>query len=256
MKVLGSLSQSFEFGRSLLRYRYQDCLFVLGHMRSGSTALSNILCSRPDVSGYGEAHVNHNKRLALRRLAVNQLRRDSWRPNTNCLFDKILHSRLDDHAPDEFFRARVIFLVRTPTDSISSIVKLFAQIGKAEYQTHEEAAEYYVDRLAMLEQHWHRFAANRRIGLLHEQLIRDPDQALDAISARLGISPPLENRYVSSAASRRGGGGDPLVSGKYNRIEPAEPRPPLPQDSLEISSTLMEQAQKRYEALKLLFTSG
>lgn len=220
LRETGKRTAGWLLSRSVPRYRYRNCVFILAHMRCGSTALSNVLCSRPDVSGYGEAHVCHDGPAALGQLAINQMRRGGWKPQANHLFDKILHSRHDRQAPREFFEARAIFMVRRPGDAIASIVRLFAGLNRREYETQEEAAVYYLERLTALETLWGQFPAQRRIGLTHDMLVQDPDRALAAISHRFGFAPPLENRYVSLAASRWGGGGDPLVSGRHTRIEP------------------------------------
>jgi hypothetical protein len=235
---------------------YRNCVLVLAHMRCGSTALSNILCSRSDVSGYGESHVRHDGQGALGRLAMNQMRRGGWKPDAPLLFDKILHSRHDRSAPPEFFAARAIFMVRRPGDAISSIVKLFAGLGRDEYATDEAAARYYIDRLHALESLWGRFPAECRMGITHEALLLDPDGELAKLSARLYFDPPLANRYVSLAASRKGGGGDPVVSGLHDRIESKlakygrdDARPAVP-------ACLMADAWEGYRRLCALFDAA
>ena len=148
-------------------YQWHNAVFILAHMRCGSTALSNIICSRGDVSGYGEAHVSYDGRAALGRLALNQRRHGGWRPGAGHLFDKILHSRHDSIAPDQFFTARAVFMLREPEPTIRSITQLFLGLGHGMYRSHAAAAEYYVERLGVLEQLWARFPAERRIGLTH-----------------------------------------------------------------------------------------
>lgn len=147
--------------------RYDRAIFILAHMRCGSTALSNILCSRPDVSGYGEAHVRYDDESALGRLVVNQALRRAWKPGARHLFDKILHNRHDAAAPKAFFAARAIFVVREPGAAIRSIRKLYADLGRDEYGTDVEATEYYVERLQAMARMWGHFSAERRVGVSH-----------------------------------------------------------------------------------------
>lgn len=200
--------------------RYGRMILVIAHMRCGSTALSNILCSRPDISGYGETHVRHAGRSGPGRVAVNLALRRALKPRAPLLFDKILHSRHDGAAPPEFYHARAIFIARAPAPAIRSIVSLFARLGRDEYRTEEEAARYYIERMEVMLRHWQGFDPVRRLALTHAGLIAAPEAALAAISARLALLPPLENRYASPEASRRGGGGDPLTAGRFSRIEP------------------------------------
>lgn len=207
------------------RFTFARSVFLLAHMRCGSTAMSNIICSHPQISGYGEAHIRYGGREALGLLAINQMRRGEWKPKATYLFDKILHDRYHREVPAAFFSSRGIFLLREPEPTIRSIVNLFQVIGKAGYNSHIEAANYYAERLETLASLWDRFAPEQRIGLTHRSLLFAPDEALAAISARIGLVPPLTNHYRSPKASLLGGGGDPLESGKQNRIEPALLRP-------------------------------
>ena len=204
--------------------RFDRAIFVLAHMRCGSTALSNILCSRPDVSGYGEAHIRYDGPAALGRLAVNQALRGAWTPTARHLFDKVLHDRHDADADPRFYEARAIFVARAPAAAIRSIRRLYDGLERrGEYDTDAQAARYYVDRLATLGRHWDRFAPDRRVGLDHAALLADPEAELARASTALGLVPPLENRYRSPAASRAGGGGDPTASGRHTRIERRAP---------------------------------
>ena len=100
-------------------------MFMIGHMQCGSTALANVLCSRPEVSGYGDAHIAYRGQSALGVLVLNQWRRGAWRRGAQHLFDKILHSRYDVGAPPAFSEARAIFVFRPPVESIRSIRALF-----------------------------------------------------------------------------------------------------------------------------------
>jgi len=246
----------WAISRAVPRYRFANCLFILAHMRCGSTALANILCSRPDVSGYGESHVRHDGRDALGRLALNQMRRGGWKPGARFLFDKVLHDRHDDAVPADFFDSRAIFVIRRPEEAIRSIVSLFQRLDRDEYTTLDEAADYYAMRLARLEQLWARYPQHRRVGITHDVLMGDPEGALRRISDRLNIAPVLENRYVSLAASRRGGGGDPFASGLHGQIEPGLARAPEYMAPLDLSPRRQAIVADRYERLRAAFLLG
>ena len=198
---------------------YRRALFIIGHMRCGSTALSNILVSRSDFSGYGEAHVRYADQAALGVLVLNQWRRGSWRPQAAQLFDKILHSQYDAAASPAFFGARAIFVARDPGATSVSIRSLFAALGSDEYASDEACADYYAERLATMAALWSRFAPDRRVAVTHAGLTADPEATLRHIGDRLGIAPPLRNAYVAPAAGGGRGAGDPLNAHRYNRIE-------------------------------------
>ncbi len=228
--------------------QYRNCIFILAHMRCGSTALSNILCSRPDVTGYGEAHIRYKSRDSLGRLVVNQALRGGWTPRAAHLFDKLLHTRHDAEAPPEFFESRAIFVARRPKPAIRSIRKLYEGLGRDEYGTDSAAAEYYLERVNRLVELWQAFPADRRVGLTHSDLIGDPEAQLARISSALSLQPPLENRYESPTASRKGGGGDPTASGKHTRIEKRADDPARDEAiALDVSAELEAAVTRAYE---------
>jgi Sulfotransferase family len=198
--------------------QYDRALFIIGHMRCGSTALSNILCSREDVSGYGEAHIAYVDEAALGILAMNQMKRNAWKMSATHLFDKILHNRYDDQLYTGFSTARAIFMVRSPDDTIRSIRALFSRIGSDEYASDAMAADYYAQRLEQMLVLWNRFARDRRISVSHVALTTNPERELARISDVFGFTPPLVNRYLRPSEVAGRGAGDPLSSHKFDRI--------------------------------------
>jgi len=189
---------------------YENCILLLGHMRCGSTALSNILCSHPDINGYGECHVVHNSDSSPGALAVNQIKHRAWSRKAGRIFDKVLHNRLDSDPSESFFSSKAIFLIRDPNDAVPSILKLFERMEVDQYRTIDEAAEYYADRMCHLGALWERFAPEDRMALQYETLVSDPDGCLDQLSNLLELSPALENRYETNENSSRPGAGDPF----------------------------------------------
>ena len=138
------------------RCRYDRCIFLLGHMRCGSTALSGILCARPEISGYGETHIAYDSAAALGLLSLNLRKYESQKPGADWFFDKVLHNAYDALPAARYFESRAIFLVREPEVSIRSIRNLFAKIGSEEYASDAAAADYYADRIDRLTAMWHR----------------------------------------------------------------------------------------------------
>ena len=200
--------------------RFDRCLFLVGHMRCGSTALANVLCAHPSVSGYGETHVRYDRPSAPGALILNQLRRGRWTPHAAHLFDKLLHDDLDAAAPPAFFTARAIFVTRPPDAAIPSILRLFRTLGSREYATPADAAAYYVRRLARMRALWHSFPADRRIALRHEHLVADPAATLEHLSRFLRLTPALANAYAPGKALPPGAG-DPLEAHRLTAIVPA-----------------------------------
>jgi hypothetical protein len=198
--------------------RFARCVFLIGHMRCGSTALSNVLCARPDFSGFGEGHVAYDRASAPGSLALAQIRQRAWKPGAAHLFDKILHDRLDADPPGGFFAARAIFMTRAPGATLPSITRLFRGLGARRYTTDAEAEAYYVARLARMAALWDRFPEPNRLALDHAELVASPEAALARLSGFLGLAPPLCNAYASPPRPARHGAGDPLNAHRFSGI--------------------------------------
>ena len=241
-----------EVASCLPQARYQGAILVLSHMRSATTALSNVLCSHSDVSGYGETHVAHIRGSGIGQVLVNQVIRRAWKPRASHLFDKILHDRLDKTPTPDFYKARAIFIARAPRPSILSIQKLAETTAMKEYLGAEAAATYYEQRLQTLIAHWHRFPQTQRFGLTAEQLFDDPDGQIAKLADWIKLTPQLENQYVSHKATQVGGGGDPTQSAKFTRIEP-RPAPPDLSPVMSVSADLSDRCLAAYQELTACF---
>jgi len=202
---------------------FDRALFVLGHMRCGSTALSRVLGAHPQISGWGEAHIAYRDRAALGQLLLAQSRRGLWKPGARYLHDKILHNRYDEAVPGDFGQARAIFLVRPPEPAIRSIRHLFGAIGSSEYASDATAADYYEARLERLAALWPRFAPDRRVAVDFAELTARPEAVLARLSAVLGLATPLANSYAAAAMPHHGAG-DPLTAPHLFAITPAVAR--------------------------------
>jgi hypothetical protein len=217
--------------------RFARCLFLIGHMRCGSTALSNVLCAHPRISGYGETHVRYDRRSAPGALLLNQLRRGRWKPRNAHLFDKLLHDELDAAPPPAFFTGRAIFLSRPPAAAVPSILRLFRALGSPEYATPADAAAYYTRRLVRMRALWHAFPAERRIAVRHEDLVADPAATLERLSRFLRLTPALSNAYAEPKPLPPGAG-DPLAAHRMTAIVPvpADSRPiPIPDAAMALA---------------------
>lgn len=198
--------------------RYERCIFLIGHMRCGSTALSNVIASSNDISGYGETHVVYENAAGPGVLALNQAKKRAWKLGAPFLFDKVLHNTLDRRPPHSFFAARAIFMIRNPNQAAPSIVRLFKKVGSHEYRSLDSAALYYRDRVMRMTELWRQFPASRRIAINFEDMIEAPDRLLNRLSRFLSLSAPLANHYAPNSLGVAPGAGDPVDAGRYARI--------------------------------------
>ena len=230
------------------RPSFEKSVFVIAHMRCGSSALSQVMSSHEGIAGLGETHIAYDSHAKLGLLYLSLLKNRIRVSPSDLLLDKVLHNRYDEALPDQFFDSRAIFLIREPVATIHSITNLFGKIGSSEYATHKQSAEYYIERVRRMMKLWAEFPESRRLFIPHERLMSHTDECLADISSLLELSQPLQNKYSSAVKIRRGSG-DPLVSTSLSKITTVKP---TKRPDLIIESELIAKAHEVYlEALSL-----
>ncbi len=206
-----------------------DVLFIVGHMRSGSTLLLHILNSNPAITGYGETHREYRSRRDFARLTLDVCR--SFRrlqPRGRYVLDKILYK---DYIlnPDLIHDARLklVFLVRSAKESIPSIIRFQPRFIKTEQQ----ALEYYVKQLKMVREYARRKNDRQRsFFLTYDQLTQHTQPLLADLTKFLELETPLSERYETMwSTGERGphGLGDDSPEIRAGRIVRKRPRKKL-----------------------------
>ncbi|HEY9648559.1 MAG TPA: sulfotransferase [Chroococcidiopsis sp.] len=199
-------------------------LFILSHMRSGSSLLTHILSSNPEIIGLGETHTVYRSDLDLKQLTrklyteLCEVRRLSdlanLRMNHQYILDKILHnSKLLDYSFLASEYSYNIFLLREPQRSLSSILDLKPHWDEA------TAVEYYGDRLRQLER-YSQFINNpeRTLVVTYEQLLNQTELTLSKLRQFLSLSQPLSEDYHLLKTTGKPGFGDHKGNIKAGRI--------------------------------------
>jgi hypothetical protein len=188
--------------RKLLVWHYESAfnrgrlnvLFIVGHMRSGSTLLLHILNTNPAISGYGETHREYRTTRDFAYLTFNVCRAfRRFRARGRYVLDKILYN---DYVVNpellEGDRVKLVFLVRSPEQSIPSILRFQPR----HIHTEAQALDYYVKQLKMVEKYARRKNDPRgSFFLTYDQLMGDPDPLLADLTAFLGLETPLSSEY-------------------------------------------------------------
>ncbi|HQU68856.1 MAG TPA: sulfotransferase [Albidovulum sp.] len=200
------------------RCRFESTIFMLAHMRCGSTALANVICGHPEICGYGEAQVVYTGEADLGLLAFKALYNRAWKPDFRFFFDKVLWNYLDAAAGPDFFNARAVFSCRNPRDTIASILNLAEKNDYMRRFDAAKAAEYYERRMERLLQLWDRFPPERRIGITHDRMVSETGPVLAGISTMIGLREPLSNGYAATTPEVKTGVGDPLDAVRYSKI--------------------------------------
>ncbi|MCY2988524.1 MAG: sulfotransferase [Planctomycetota bacterium] len=219
-------------------------VFILGHMRSGSTLLLHILLSHPDIAGRGEQNTPYRTVRDLHRLAMTArfaqgplLRRFRY------VVDQINHDRF---TPNEALlqdsRVRLLFLIREPPASLSSIVHL-TRTFYAEWPM-QRVADYYVQRLNTLARYAELSAHDgRALPLSYQALVADTSSTLGRLRAFLDLETGLSERYdMQPFTGCRGDPSDTIRAGRIVR----DREPPR----VEIPADVLDRAWQAYDACR------
>lgn len=201
--------------------RPQRYVFILGHMRSGSTLLSHLLLSHPEITGFGESNLVYQTPRDIAQLVWTTHRLRRQLRTRRYVSDQINHNYMLAPALLDYSPLRFIFLVREPEATITSLVHSLALT----MSNPEDAARYYVDRLACLGAHARQVDAARAIAVRYEDLIDAPASTLGKLTRFLELGSPLQEQYSTfDFTGRRGDRSPNIGTGEVVRTE----RKPMP----------------------------
>lgn len=203
-----------------LRPSPERFLIVIGHMRSGSSVLSNILISHPDVLGIGETFVVWGEPHACDRYAYQVLKHRRWVRARHWFFDKILHNHLLGPDHPLIGQAKFIFLTRRPEETVASVHRLWVELLGMD-KTIEEADAYYVERLEGMARLWDAVAPERRMALDYAEF-DNPQALVERLSAFMRFDVPLSSDYNVFSFTGKPGIGDPSPAIRAGKLEKKE----------------------------------
>lgn len=190
-------------------------LFILSHMRSGSSLFVHILNSNPEIIGYGETHINYQSLADLKALQFKvywQLK--NVRMRHQYILDKILH----DHkilntdilgSPNIY----VVFLIREPRRTIASIRNLKPDWAE------QKALNYYCQRLKTLVNYAEIIGDPERCFLLtYDQLINNSKDVFLSLKHFLNTTAGFSEEYQILKTTGKRGIGDSSENIKAGRI--------------------------------------
>jgi hypothetical protein len=199
--------------------RHHQPIILLSHMRANTSLFGHILGSHPEIAGYYEMHIGYYSWKSLIRQKLLYYHNHPAKPGARYIFDKVLHDfYLVDMALLNSHQARVIFALRSPEQTIKSIVTLFSNRPEHEFSRIDVAADYYCQRLESLVkmagacQGYYYFDA--------EDLKKRTQPLLDDIGAWLGLGSPLTPEFDNFEMSGKLGAGDSsgrLALGKVDK---------------------------------------
>ena len=191
-------------------------LFVLAHPRSGSTMVSHVLQTHPDIIGFGEHHEGYETQSDLEALATRNAFFDRSPATTRrYTMDKIVwnHHELSDtvlHDP----ATRFVFLAREPEATLESYRRMFTDMT-----TDERRCDSYEHRLTGMIDLAERIGdASRMRFVTYENLTQRTEPTLAELTDFLELEVPLSENYDLNSKSGSQSWGDPSEHIKAGKI--------------------------------------
>jgi hypothetical protein len=195
-----------------LRRNEYRIVFILGHVRSGSSLLAHILANHPDIVGAGETHICYQTQADLPKLVLRtcELLHRPFLGETYVV-DQINHPYVSNDVLLARQLYKSIILIREPEATIRSIMTLF----KCQER---EALEIYIRRLEELTRYGP-LLGDRALLVQYGDLIDRTDETLTALTRFLGLDSPLTPNYATHRMTgRMEGNGDPSDNIKAGQI--------------------------------------
>ncbi len=223
-------------------------IFLLSHMRAYTSLLGHILGSHPEIDGYYEMHRSYAFSTDLERQMRAYMERESLKPGSRYLFDKLLHNdyTLNLTLP-ELGDARILLALRQPEPTLKSILGLFAKKDADDlYADPAGATTYYVERLHALAA-FSRQQPQRYVYFDAERVCADTRRLLDDLGRWLQLESPLTEDYRLFSQTGVAGTGDssPAIATGHV-IHPTEDRHP----DTALDPALLQQATQAYQSCR------
>jgi hypothetical protein len=225
--------------RILFRPNPYKVLFILSHMRSGSSLLTHLLNSNPEIIGFGETHLTYtNERDFKKLLFTLHWRSREIKMDHTYMLDKVLH----DHKflATDFLRSdsvRAVFLLREPKRTLASILDI------KPHQNEDQALDYYVKRLATLESYAKLIDSKEKtLFITHEQVVHQSPTVFRSLQDHLQTKTGFSEEYKVLKTTGKRGVGDSSENIKAGRIVKKERKLEIP-----ISDPVLDKARAAFD---------
>jgi hypothetical protein len=187
-----------SLSRDIDNYEY---VFILAHMRSGSTLLAHILASHPEFVGVGETHTIYKGPEDLPNLVVvtcQRTRKLHLKRGAKYVVDQINH---DEYLAEETFSSprihKCVILIRSPEGALPSMMSMF------EWQD-KYAAKVYTDRLEALIRYG-LILGERALLVEYDDLVDRTAETLTALTNFFGVSQSFSRHYATHRTTEKWG---------------------------------------------------
>lgn len=217
-----------------------NAVFILSHMRAGSSLLEHILSSNRQILGTGEqnrvyykkndlkkmelfARRNQKSMLKLYKYIIDQILHNEQTPNKNLLINKHI---------------KFIFLIRSPLETITSIENLGGRPYSINRTGKYNPINYYIDRLNELILLSKSLPIKSQFFLTYSDLTIDTNQTLYHLGRFLELKTPLNKVYkLKRMTGKLGDRSENIKIGKVTIIK---------NKLIELDQKMMEKLGKSY----------
>ena len=223
----------------LFRPQPYQVLFILSHMRSGSSLLTHILNSNPEIIGFGETHLVYESEQDFKALMFKLYwRLKDLNMNHKYILDKVLHDqKFLDHSFLQSDAVKTIFLLREPKRTLASILDI------KPHQNEQHALGYYTGRLATLESYARLINSKEKsLFITHNQVLNQSQLVFNSLQSHLDTKTGFSEEYRVLKTTGTRGIGDSSENIKAGKIIKQARKL-----DIEISDDVLTQAQKAYD---------
>jgi len=218
--------------------RQEKYVFIMGHMRSGSSLLSHLIMNSSECSGIGESNMTYLDKRDFTKLAIKcRLSSKRYFKKIRYFVDQINHNQKLDFSSFSSNAFIPIIIYRKPLATISSIVRLSNEYYGGNFSP-KRATEYYINRLNYLGEYIKHHGVPNICIIEYEDLINNSIVTLSKLSLHLSLQSPLTSKYRTYTHS--GTKGDPSANIQKGKIIKTK------ENLLKLDETLIKQASKAY----------
>ena len=221
----------------ILRNKNQNYLFLIAHPRSGSTLLMHILCSNPDIGGYGEYFITYDDQDKLIEAEFDIRRKSrSLIKKQHYIANQINAPRLIPRIDLLENNNRIIILIRNAKSALMSMKAL--NLSKKSNLSDKQLFEVYCESLRFMLRLTRELSPLKWICVEYESLVDNSHDTLKRVSSFLKLNTPLKTDYKRQNFTLKAGDrSDNIVRFKIVKTE---------SKVLNFNVTLLNEAQEHY----------
>lgn len=220
-------------------------VFMLSSMRSGTSMLTQVLCSHKEIDGFGETHIKYDSDTSFVELIRRIMwARHAWRFRRRRYFDKVLHAELiEDITLLSMMPIDWVILHRPGKACVQSMVRTLSM-------SPEKASAYFIRQWSVIDE-WvaclEENPKNRIVTIGYDEIVSDPEAALERFSSGLGLEPSLKAEYEVRRGANRPGANDPSGHLEHGRVKKVQH-----ESEVDIDPTILQRLERADTRIRAL----